>query len=380
PGTPPDSETDGVAAGERWLENRYLRVELNAEGDIVRLYDKVNGRDVMPAGAVANRFQAFLDRPLRWDAWDVDIFYEEEAEWPPEPAESVRVVEAGPLRATLEVRRRILESPYVQRLTLTHNSPRLDVETHIEWRERHVLLKVAFPVDVLSPTATYEIQWGHVQRPTHRNTSWDLARFEVVAHKWTDLSEGGYGVSLLNNGKYGHDVRDNVIRLTLLRSPAMPDPQADRGEHHFVYSLLPHAGPLGRLTIAEAYSLNDPLILFPVQSDRSQERKTYGTGVLPGQSLVAVDAPHVVIETVKWAERGQGFIVRLYEAQRVRGPVGLHVAVPFKAAWRVNLLEEEAEPLEVEGRRISFFIKPFEIVTVYLEPAPEALIPPGQPS
>lgn len=379
-GALPDVD-EGVAASELWLENRYLRVELNEEGDIARLYDKVNGRDVLPPGAVANRFQAFLDRPLKWDAWDVDIFYEEEAEWAPEPATSIRVVEAGPLRATLEVRRRILDSPYVQRLTLSHNSPRLDVETHIEWRERHVFLKVAFPVDVLAPTATYEIQWGHVERPTHRNTSWDWARFEVVAHKWVDLSEGGYGVSLLNDGKYGHDVRDNVIRLSLLRSPTMPDPDADRGAHRFTYSLLPHAGPLGDQTIAEAYALNDPLILFPVVSGRRGEAgAAAANAVTPGESLVAVDVPHVVIETVKWAEDGEGFIVRLYEARRIRGPVTLHVAVPLRAAWRVSVLEEGREPLRVEGSRVFLFIKPFEIVTVRLVPDLPAIIPPGRPS
>jgi alpha-mannosidase len=142
----------------------------------------------------------------------------------------------------LEIRRRILHSEYTQRISLSHNSARLDFETHIDWRERHALLKVAFPVDVLSPTATYEIQWGNVQRPTHRNTSWDWARFETCAQKWVDLSEGGYGVSLLNDCKYGHDIHDNVMRISLLRSPTMPDPEADLGEHHFSYSLFPHSG------------------------------------------------------------------------------------------------------------------------------------------
>ena len=124
-----------------------------------------------------------------------------------------------------------MRSEYVQHVSLRYNSARLDIETTIDWQERHVLLKAAFPVDILSPVATYEIQWGNVERPTHRNTSWDWARFETCAQKWVDLSEGDYGVSLLNDCKYGHDIKDNVIRISLLRSPSDPDPEADRGEH-----------------------------------------------------------------------------------------------------------------------------------------------------
>jgi alpha-mannosidase len=149
------------------LENDYLRVELNTLGDITRIYDKANRREILPAGAIANQLQAFEDRPMRWDAWDVDIFYEDKM-WTSDPALSVQVVEAGPVRATLEIRRHILRSSYVQRISLAHNSPRLDFDTIIDWRERHILLKGAFPVDILSPIATFEIQWGNVQRPTHR--------------------------------------------------------------------------------------------------------------------------------------------------------------------------------------------------------------------
>ncbi|MFH1926732.1 MAG: glycoside hydrolase family 38 C-terminal domain-containing protein, partial [Chloroflexota bacterium] len=185
----------GPTATPTLLENGHLRVELDPAGEIVRIYDKLSHRDVLPAGGIANQFLAFEDRPLNPDAWDVDIFYDDKM-WLAEPADSVRVVESGPLRATLEVRRRILNSEFVQRISLTHNSARLDFDTLIQWRERHILLKAAFPADVLSPTATYEIQWGNVQRPTHRNTSWDWARFETCAQKWVDLSEGDYGLSL----------------------------------------------------------------------------------------------------------------------------------------------------------------------------------------
>ncbi|MDY7079583.1 MAG: glycoside hydrolase family 38 C-terminal domain-containing protein [Chloroflexota bacterium] len=188
-GETPTPDT-GLTATPTLLENYYLRAELNEAGDITRIYDKANRREVLPTGAVANQFQAFEDRPLEWDAWDVDIFFDDKM-WTATPAASVRVVESGPLRATLEIRRRILHSEYTQRISLACDSPRLDLDTIIDWQERHTLLKVAFPVEVLSPVATYEIQWGNVERPTHRNTSWDWARFETCAQKWADLSEGG---------------------------------------------------------------------------------------------------------------------------------------------------------------------------------------------
>jgi alpha-mannosidase len=344
------------------LQNEYLLVELSAAGDIIRLHDKLNDREVLPVGTIANQFQVFEDRPINPDAWDIDIFYDDKR-WLAEPAESVRVVENGPLRATLEVRRRILNSDYIQRISLSHNSPRLDFDTTIRWRERHILLKVAFPIDVLAPQATYEIQWGNVQRPTHRNTSWDWARFETCAQKWVDLSEGGYGVSLLNDCKYGHDIHNNVIRLSLLRSPTVPDPEADRGQHRFAYSLLPHDGHWDERTVVAAYALNDPLIVWA--TGRHGQR---ATGSTQGESFISVDLPNVVIETIKQAEDSQGVIVRLYESQRKRGEFRLTTAFPMVEAWRTNLLEENQERLETQNCHVRFHIKPYQIVTLRLLP------------
>jgi alpha-mannosidase len=339
-------------------------VELNEAGDITRIYDKVNGRDVLPQDAIANQFQAFEDRPLQWDAWDVDIFFEDKM-WKSDPASSVNVIESGPLRATLEVRRRILHSDYVQHISLNYNSPRLDFDTTIDWRERHILLKVAFPVDVLSNLATYEIQWGNVQRATHRNTSWDWARFETCAQKWVDLSEGDYGVSLLNDCKYGHDIRDNspqggVMRISLLRSPTMPDPEADQGEHRFAYSLYPHAGSWGETTIAQAYALNDPLIVAQAGSQAS---------ALQQVSLLSAEPANVVVETIKRAEDGDGLIVRLYESQRRRVRARLHLGFELASARRTNLLEENQAELTPDGNTLTLSVRPYEIVTLRLVPA-----------
>ena len=358
----PPAVATGLAATAGLLENDLVRVELNADGDITRIYDKVNGREVLPAGAIANQFQAFEDRPLNWDAWDVDIYLGDKC-WLAEPAEAITVVESGPLHAAVEIRRRILHSSYVQRIGLAHNSAQIDVTTDIDWQDRHIMLKVAFPVDVFSPAATYEIQWGNTERPTHRNTSWDWARFETCAQKWVDLSEGDYGVSLLNDCKYGHDIKDNVIRLSLLRGPGMPDPTADLGQHRFAYSLLPHRGRWNEATVAAAYALNDPLLA----------RQVAGTGSHSAQmaegSLVAVDAPNVVIETVKQAEDGDGVIVRLYESQRRRGTITLTAGFPLRAAWRVNLLEEAQAELAVADNQVQYAIRPYEIATFRLAPA-----------
>lgn len=373
---------DDLQVSPRLLENRFLRVEFDDAGDIVRLYDKEAGREVLPPGAVANQLQIFEDRPKTPDSWEIDIYYDDRM-WGADPAHAIAVVEAGPLRAALEIRRTVRHSEWVQRISLARDARRLDFDTTVQWRERHALLKVAFPVDVLSPTATYEIQWGNVERPTHRNKSWDWAQFEVAAQKWADLSEGGYGVSLLNDCKYGYDIHDGVLRLTLLRGTTEPDPVADLGEHRFAYSLLPHQGRWGHETIAEAYALNDPLwvwaaprgagVAAPRGAGAAAPRGTGAAALLPQAapmpvSFVQVDRPHVVIETVKQAQDGRGLIVRLYECQRQRGPCRLTMSLPLTGAWRTNLLEEDQEELACKGQSVEFSVRPYQILTLRLLP------------
>ncbi len=401
----------GLSVSRNHLENRYLRIELDDAGDIVRIFDKTQGREILPAGAIANQFQAFEDRPMRWDAWDIDIFYDDKR-WLAAPAESIDVIEEGPLRATLAITRRILNSRFTQRISLSHASRRIDFDTEIDWQERHVLLKVAFPVDLLTPAATYEVQWGHVERPTHRNTSWDWARFETAAQKWVDVSEDDYGVSLLNDCKYGHDIQDaapsgTVMRLSLLRSPTYPDPAADQGEHRFRYSLLPHAGRLGAATIAQAYAVNNPPIAYRVGnrplsrslslskadssatgSDGGGRELTEGSSSTSSDGggsmreggtkswnrrrmlpFVTCDQENIVIETVKAAEDGDGVIVRLYESLRRRGPIRLRTGFPLAAAWRANLLEENQRELDCQADGLELVVRPFEIVTLRLRPA-----------
>jgi alpha-mannosidase len=221
---------------------------------------------------------------------------------------------------------------------------------------------VAFPVEVLSPHATYEIQWGNVERATHKNTSWDWAKFETCAHKWVDLSEGGYGVSLINDCKYGHDIHNNVIRLTLLRGTTDPDPTADLGLHNFSYALLPHPGSWDETTLAYAYALNDPSFVAPCEKKADTSRSSDIRWA--GNSLVQTRSPNIIIETIKMAEDGQGIIIRLYESMRIRGQVKVETMTPVVAAWRTDLLENNLKSMQFIDNTITLPVDPFEIITL----------------
>jgi alpha-mannosidase len=351
-------QTNGLTV----LENALIRVEINAAGDLTRIYDKEASREVLSAGAVGNALLAFEDRPMNYDAWDIDIFYEDRTE-KVEGVELLKVVEAGPLRVAVEITRSYRKSKIKQTIYLCHDSKRIDFATWIDWAEQHTLLKTAFPVDVLSPTGTFDVQWGNVQRATHRNTSWDWARFETCAHKWADLSEGNYGVALLNDCKYGYDIHANVIRLSLLKSATDPDPLADLGEHHMVYSLLPHVGDWRTEVAPAAYDLNDPLIVRRIDGSTAKNSANQSQG-----AFVAVDAPNVIIETIKAAEDGRGFIVRLYENQRYRGKVTLKAGFALAEANHCNLLEVDAESITVQNDSITLDITPYQIISVRLTP------------
>ena len=341
------------------FENDLIRVTFAKDGDIIGLYDKEADREVLAEGEVGNQLLGMEDRPLAWDAWDVDIFIDDRVE-KIEGVESIAVTETGPVRATLEIKRTYRQSTITQKIYFYHNSKRLDFDTHVDWHEQHMLLKVAFPVDILSPTATFDIQWGNVERNTHRNTSWDWARFETAAQKWADLSEGNYGVALINDSKYGYDVLDNVMRLSLLKGATMPDPVADQGEHIMTYSLLPHTGDWRNGVPSAAYDVNDPIILRSVSN---------AGGDADGHQLVSVDKPNVIIETIKQAEDGNGVIVRLYEGERSRGKFTINAGFDIAEAHLCNLLEENEEALTVENNSVTLQARPFMIASVRLVPA-----------
>lgn len=279
------------------------------------------------------------------------------------PARHIEVIETGPLRACLEIKRQILNSEIAQRVTMHADSARIDFETRVHWRERRQLLKVAFPLNILSLRATCEIQWGNVEQPTHGNTSWDWAQFESCAQKWVDLSEGDYGISLLNDCKYGHDIARNIIRLTALKGAMFPDPQADLGEHRFTYSLLPHEGDWRNGTAEAAYCLNNPLIARQVQAEAQSAWEA------ESKSLVQADARQIIIETVKLAEDGRGLILRLYEHERTRESFNLKTGFPIAEAWRCNLLEDNEASLDAAEDKVALRAAPHQIITLRLKPA-----------
>ena len=244
-----------------------------------------------------------------------------------------------------------MHSVITQHLWLYSESRRIDFETEIDWHEHHQILKAAFPLDVLASTATYDIQFGHVQRPTHENTSWDKAKFEVYSHKWVDISEPGYGVSLLNDCKYGHNTEGSTLKLTMLKCGTYPNPEADQGMHVFTYSLVPHVGDFRSAgIIREAYALNQPLLATQAE----------GNGSLPDDfSLVSCDQKAVMVETVKKAEADNGMIVRMYESFGSKCKANITVAPGFQKAYLCDLME-----LPFDNNCVTLPVSNFEIITL----------------
>lgn len=351
--------TVGVVGENLTIDNGIVRVAIDPNGLIESVFDYRANRQSLQRGVPGNLLKLYQDLPLNNDAWDIDLHYREVCE-DLVNAERVEIVEQHPLRASVQVTRKFGNSSLVQRIVVRSGSARIDFETDVDWHEDHKLLKAAFPINVLTHTAAYDIQFGHLERPTHMNTSWDVARFEVCGQKWADLSESGYGVALLNDCKYGYDVVDQTIRLSLLRSPTWPDRLLDRGRHTFTYSLLPHRGTLGEGRVnEEAYALNVPLLMATV--------RPHG-GELPAScSFFSVDRQGVEIETVKAADDGRGLILRLYEAHGGRGSVSVSTALPVKSVMRTDLLENDLESVDVSNGTIKLDVTPFEIVTLRLE-------------
>ena len=346
-----------VSVQTRCLENQYYKIRLNEKGQIVSLADKKAGREVLPAHENGNVFQVFEDKPLEFDAWDIDLYYQEKMKEIIELTES-QVIENGPLRGSLKLKWKFSDSTVTQFLTLFADSPRIDFRTEVDWQEKQTLLKVAFPVNIRSARATYGIQFGSIERPTHWNTSWDYARFESIGHKWVDLSEGNYGISLLNDCKYGHDIKDRTMRLTLIKSSVYPDETADRGKHLFTYSLFPHEGDWKEAgVVEEAYNFNYPL--FAKKAPRNRN------GTFPSHyQFASTDDGHILIETIKKAEDDQAWVIRLFEYKQNRNQKAtISFGRLVKKAFECNLMEEEEREAECQDNRLHFSIAPYEIKT-----------------
>ncbi len=333
------------------LETPFYHIELDANGEFASIYDKENDREVLKEGEKGNRLTMYEDKPMCFDCWDIDMYYTEKS-WDVQDVQRMEWTEFGPLRATFEIERRVSKSLIRQKISFYADSRQITFDTYVDWKEHQHLLKVHFPLELHTDEATFDVQFGNLTRKIHTNTSWDEARFESCGQKWMDMSEGHYGVSILNDCKYGHSAKDGVMALTLIKSGIEPNPTADQEEHVFTYALYPHAGNWREAnTVQEAMKLNQPL--YAVNGGDPGEQK----------SLLSVNKKNVIIETVKEAEDGNGMIIRLYESENARTKAHLSFDVPVTLVEECNCLEERESEIPVNGNGFDFMIKPYEIKT-----------------
>ena len=337
---------DAVRADGLVLENGRLRAELDAGGRLLSLVDRASGREAL--AAPGNVFELSADRPPQWDAWELEPYYADTRR-PSAGAHRHEVLAGGPLRAEIAFEHRIGEASTLRQVVrLDAGARRLEFRTTIEWAERHALLQVAFGLLVRAGTATYEMPFGVATRPTHVNTAADLAQFEVPGHRFADLSEHGFGVALLTDSTYGYSARGSELRLSLLRGPTHPDPEADLGRHELAYAVLPHAGTWqAGGVVAEARRFNEPV--------------RWAAGGPPGS---AAEADGLVLDTIKRAEESDALVLRLYEAHGARGVARVTLGAQFSTACLATGLEEEGEALEVDGDAIVLPYRPHQLVTV----------------
>ncbi|MDI9830110.1 glycoside hydrolase family 38 C-terminal domain-containing protein [Streptomyces sp. KAU_LT] len=349
-----------VTVSGRVLDNGLVRVEVAEDGTLASVFDLRANREVL-AGA-GNLLRLHTDLPNYWDAWDIDKHYRNRYRELRE-TESVAVVEDGPLVGAVRVTRAFGQgSTITQTITLRAGSPRIDFATEIDWHEAEKILKAGFPVDIRAPHSSAEIQFGHVQRPTHTNTTWEAARFEVSGHRWVHLAEPGYGVAVVNDSTYGHDVTRTVredggtttrVGLSLVRAPRIPDPEADQGIHRLTYALLPGASIED--AVAEGYALNLPLRVADAAGAPAP--------------VVSVDGDGVTVEAVKLADDRSGdVVVRLYESRGGRAHGVLRTGFPLAGAEITDLLERPLEPVAADGG-VPVSLRPFQVLTLRLRRA-----------
>lgn len=333
------------------LETPFYTIELDEEGMFTSIFDKENDREVLKEGERGNVIRMYEDKPIYYDNWDIDIFYTEKY-WDATDVSRMEWTEMGSTRATLEIDRVISKSMIKQKIYFYGDNRRIEFETYVDWKDNQHLLKVHFPVNIHSDEATFDIQFGNITRKIHTNTSWDKARFESCGQKWIDFAEGHYGISLLNDCKYGHSIKDSNMAITLIKSGIEPNPTTDQEEHFFTYALYPHAGNWRTAgVVEEAYKLNQPAYAV--------------AGGIPGttSSYASVNKSNVILETVKLAEDGNGVVLRLYESDNAltKAHISLEKIASIVKIEECNLIEEKIADVEKSGDGFDFTIKPFEI-------------------
>lgn len=337
------------------IETPIYSIKWNEVGQLISVFDKENNREVLAKNQRGNVLQMFEDKPMAHEAWDIDIYYQEKMREVTD-IQNIELIENGNLRAIVRFSYKYMNTTINQDMVVYKDNRRIDFVTNVDWREKKQLLKVAFPVDVRSTMATYDVQFGNVKRPTHWNTSWDMARFETVAQQWVDLSQRDYGVSLLNNCKYGHDIKDNVIRLTLLKSATHPDPVQDQGEQNFTYSLLPHTGDFVEgNTVKRAYELNQPL--------------TYINGVMKEDiktKMFNFNDAYILVDAIKKSEDEDMVVLRFHEYSGSKQNVKISSYYNIVAWQETNLMEKPLENLRSESE-INLELNPYEIKTIMIK-------------
>lgn len=349
------------STGKEWdytFENPFIKVCFNEKMEITSLYEKEAEKELIQEGRCGNVLRTYEDRPMQWDNWDIDVFYQRkpyEADW----YSPARVIENGEVRMVVEFECGFLDSTVTQQVCLYHQIPRIDFRTKADWKTHHVILKTHFPVDVNTTRASYEIQFGNVERETTNNYSWDTAKFEACGHKWADLSENSSGISLLNDCKNGYGIKKGDMSLTLIKSGTYPNEDADIGEHEFTYSIYPHAGRWQEAkTVEMAYNLNVPML-----AKRTGRQEGCGGEY---ESFLKCSQESCFVEVIKKAEDGNGVIVRMYENKNNRVRAQIQTAYPIAHVYECNLLEENEEELTAGKNCFETVFKPYEIKTFRL--------------
>lgn len=345
---------DFVNATANKVSTPFFDVEFNEEYNISKLIHKETGRSVAPDGEAVGKVIAYQDRPHNHEAWDIKCYFDEKS-WNLD-FKNAELIELGAVRAVYKVERTFRDSSFTEYYCIYNDLQRIDVDYEADWHEDHVVLKADYPVDVNSTRATFDIQFGNIERSTTTNTTWEFAQFEESMHKWADLSDNGFGLSVINDCKYGCDIKNGHIRPTLFRCATNPNHIQDREHHSFSFSIYPHAKRVNDSDVVkEGYNVNFPLYAIP---QKAQE----GT-LAPEYSLVSCDKDNVVIETVKVAEDSDNIIVRAYETWNSKTPVTLTFCDEILSATECNLMEEEDEAVAFDGNTLTATFKPFEIKT-----------------
>ena len=351
-----------VLRDENTLETPWYIVSWNELGELTSLYDKEAKREVLEAGTVGNEIVVYEDIPKDYDAWNVESYYSRK-HWKTLAKKPCTMTEAGEICAVLHTELSYESSVIEQDIVFFAHTRRIDFKTKIDWREQQQLVKAEFHFDVMTRTAACEIPYGVMERPTHKNTSWERAQFEMCAHRFVDLSEPGFGVALLNDGRYGHSIEDGFVGLTLLTSGIFPFPDADKGVHELIYALMPHMGDWREANVVhEAGKLNEKPILSVYKPSLLTEEKSSAR-----YTMCEVSSPNVIVTSVKRAEDESGLIVRMYESNGIRTNVEWNVeGLCPKSIYECDMMEQKEREVVFDGQRAKFEIRPFEIKTFLL--------------